>query len=49
MPAKFVPQLLTVEQTEHCLCEASVLLEYLEADTNVFKNIVAAGKKWCVV
>jgi len=40
---------LTVEQKEHCLSEASDLLEYVEADKNVFKNIVTAGEKWCVV
>ena len=47
--AKFGQQLLTVEQKEHYLPEASLLLECVEANKNVFRNIVTAGEKWCVV
>jgi hypothetical protein len=38
-----------VEQKEHGLSEASDLLQYVEADKNVFKNIVTTGEKWCMV
>jgi hypothetical protein len=37
-----------VEQKEYRLSEASDLLKYVEADKNIFKNIVTAVEKWCV-